>query len=1039
MAKVLTGISGNVISAASAAFAPTNSADVSAIASAYQVVSATATQLYAGTAYVTSVNDAPLSASRAGNAANASLANSAYYDGTGRLISSLPDSAAVSAIASAYAESAASSKQDTLTFGYDENDMIDAINGSALAGQGGGGSGSSPSGTVIVTDGTAIEATNSAIGTAEGFVVNNSGQASYVSYSNSYEHLNGFTTFKARGIGLTYNSSNATRTAWVSANTTLGNLASSFVLPASSVSAGGLLSTSNIDSIYDSRLKVDGGSLTLSGAYPVLFVTTGEPYSAVKELAWKDDIPESISLGLTQYNDYVTSLNNVLLSASVAGTANSASTAASARYDINSRPLTSFITESDIPSIASPSGTISVTDYDIEATNSAVVTGVFPGYGLQTASYTGTTVGPEGAVTATLPLAHPNAELVVGLGYGVAVTASAVFDGHTSTASAGDGYGLATAILKVPNATTARIYANTWRSVEGVSASALYGTGITGVGELAWASALPTYSYDAEDKISAINGSAIAGGGGGGGLVTAIGSLDGHVTSINSSDIVGRPSAVMTRSADENILQANEWMSMGQSTVEGRWFSYSQGINKVYLVPNHTSNDMSATAYDNNYNVVGAVPLTATSCTISSDTAVITRVEAQSDENGLSMYISGFKFIPSGDYIEALPSIDACVLKSASVVQLGTAATAESGEYAIKFAQGRASAGSNGFAFGSYVGAEYGVAFGSQVTGKYTSLAAGNHAYAYDNSIAVGDYVSAENTSMAQGRYVSASSNSFARGSFVSARNSATVLGTYNLSGDGSASSGAAFVIGDGTATAARHDLMVVTKDGEITMYSGTADTTGTGIMSSIRAISAAATGGGGVDSATVSAIASSYAESAVSSYQPLSGMSGYASAFSAGEGLEFVQSGDDQVLQVEAPVDIVAGPGIVIDNPDGNTLRVSQSTFGAWENITNQFTWASNATDNGVRCLYNSTLKLLWMQGYVHLDVGTSSTKVCTLPSSMKTQLKIAELSMASTLEEKHGLLSTNNDRTELHFKWITVPSNKYVGFFLICPMEEN
>jgi hypothetical protein len=39
---------------------------------------------------------------------------------------------------------------------------------------------------------------------------------------------------------------------------------------------------------------------------------------------------------------------------------------------------------------------------------------------------------------------------------------------------------------------------------------------------------------------------------------------------------------------------------------------------------------------------------------------------------------------------------------------------------------------------------------------------------------------------------------------------------------------------------------MVVTKDGEITMYSGTADTVGTGIMSPIRAISAAATGGGG-------------------------------------------------------------------------------------------------------------------------------------------------------------------------------------------------
>lgn len=139
MASAVTSIYNNVISAASAGFAPTNSADVSAIASAYQVVSATATQLYAGTAYVTSVNEAPISASRAGNAANASMATSAYYDGTGRLISSLPDNAAVSAIASSYAESAASSKQDTLTFGYDTSDKISSINGSSLAGEGGGG------------------------------------------------------------------------------------------------------------------------------------------------------------------------------------------------------------------------------------------------------------------------------------------------------------------------------------------------------------------------------------------------------------------------------------------------------------------------------------------------------------------------------------------------------------------------------------------------------------------------------------------------------------------------------------------------------------------------------------------------------------------------------------------------------------------------------------------------------------------------------------------------------------------------------------
>ena len=101
-----------------------------------QVVTATATKLYAGTAYLTGVNGAPISASRAGNAANASLANSAYYDGTGRLISSLPDRAEVSAIASAYA-----------------------------TGGGGGVAYTSPSGTILVA-GSTLECTNSAALTA---------------------------------------------------------------------------------------------------------------------------------------------------------------------------------------------------------------------------------------------------------------------------------------------------------------------------------------------------------------------------------------------------------------------------------------------------------------------------------------------------------------------------------------------------------------------------------------------------------------------------------------------------------------------------------------------------------------------------------------------------------------------------------------------------------------------------------------------------------------------------------------------------------
>lgn len=48
--------------------------------------------------------------------------------------------------------------------------------------------------------------------------------------------------------------------------------------------------------------------------------------------------------------------------------------------------------------------------------------------------------------------------------------------------------------------------------------------------------------------------------------------------------------------------------------------------------------------------------------------------------------------------------------------------------------------------------------------------------------------------------------------------------------------------------------------------------------------------------------------------------------SFDVGTGLEMDTTGATPTLQVEAPVDIVAGPGIAIDNPDGNTMRISQS-----------------------------------------------------------------------------------------------------------------
>lgn len=159
MAKVLSSISGNLISAASAGYAPTNGADVSAIASAYQVVSATGTQTYAGTAYVTSLNSAPVSAERAGNAANAGLANSAWYDGTGRYISALPDSSTVSAIASSYAKSSVAGMSGQSS---NWNSVYNTVSSNSASWSGGSQALTSPEGTIVISGGQ-LEGTNSAV------------------------------------------------------------------------------------------------------------------------------------------------------------------------------------------------------------------------------------------------------------------------------------------------------------------------------------------------------------------------------------------------------------------------------------------------------------------------------------------------------------------------------------------------------------------------------------------------------------------------------------------------------------------------------------------------------------------------------------------------------------------------------------------------------------------------------------------------------------------------------------------------------------
>lgn len=134
------------------------------------------------------------------------------------------------------------------------------------------------------------------------------------------------------------------------------------------------------------------------------------------------------------------------------------------------------------------------------------------------------------------------------------------------------------------------------------------------------------------------------------------------------------------------------------------------------------------------------------------------------------------------------------------------------------------------------------MAQGSHSTAYSDSLAQGYYNSAYSMSFAQGGRISASGSSMAQGYHNSAFNLSFSQGRYLSAVNTAAVFGVSNLRGNGDTVTGdsAAFVIGDGwESSTGRHDLMVVTRNGEITLFSSTADTAGTGIMSSLRHISA--------------------------------------------------------------------------------------------------------------------------------------------------------------------------------------------------------
>lgn len=895
--QVLTSLSGLPLSAASAGFAPTNSADVSAIASAYQVVSSTGTQLHAGTAYLTGVNGAPISASRAGQAANASLANSAYYDGTGRLISALPDSAAVSAIASSYAESAASGKQDTIEFGYDANNLISSIDGSGLAGQGGGGG-------LITSIESALDPWY------QTGISGLNGSALYPKWAESAQSAAVATNASSAN---TAHYAESAPTAWASAFIT--GVAS----PSGTIRVQGGTAIESTNSALLPSTVIEGFSIeaviaettnTTSFTVPVSNPTTrvhfGDAYGAPGTFAIDTDNGLHFESSIDSYFDVTFDLPNATSFTATYPWVGVLHYTASATYEEEGGGVAELAWASALPTYEyDGDGKISAID------GSAIAGGGGGGAGVVTSvsSYSGYATAINESSIMTVPSAHA---YYTSSALNVKDTTqfnnryvSPYVDSSTLYTPPG---GCNTVLISgIANGNI--YYSASATLVDGTTASASYGVGEN------------SGLFTASANISAMR------------LLTRSISNYYYRTAYFSAGAY-RPSG------DAIIpLLSNDDLDVAVLKTDAQI-----ALNGAFADPNCLAIGTGAKAYEasiavgTNYNTANAESIAVGS----NNSAVFYgyAVGVSNTASGSAM-AHGYANGASGQSL-SVGSYNSSQYASVALGAFNTAGT-------TSVAMGSANTAS-----------QASLTQGIQNSAYWNSLAVGSSLMAGARSLAVGASSTADKTAFAQGRACYASGNSFAQGSFNSAtdysfaqgygllaENTLAAFGTYNQSSNGAGATGAAFVIGDGTASDSLHDLMVVTKDGEITMFSGTADTVGTGIMSSIRAISAAATGGGGVDSATVSAIASSYVESGVSSKLDSSAssdfystgnpsgfidsayvessVSGKQDTFSAGEGLEFVQSGSDRVLQVEAPVDIVAGPGIVIDNPDGNTLRISQ------------------------------------------------------------------------------------------------------------------
>ena len=209
--------------------------------------------------------------------------------------------------------------------------------------------------------------------------------------------------------------------------------------------------------------------------------------------------------------EVINSLNGKFLSAFVSKSADNAKVATNANTATYAQTVDETKLENDgfVKNLSSDYGTISVVRNTIESTNSAIARTGNEGF---VSSFGNQGIGPTLTANFSWDKSLPNTKFNFTESY-AQINTKIYYSANTNltgelTVTAREELSFS---VEVPNATALDIWSNDWIQIHNNVASAA-DSFETVFGELAWASALPTYEYDSTNKISAINGSAIAAG-----------------------------------------------------------------------------------------------------------------------------------------------------------------------------------------------------------------------------------------------------------------------------------------------------------------------------------------------------------------------------------------------------------------------------------------------------------------------------------------------------------------------------------------------